>query len=157
MDKKVQTRGTQKLAPAHSRIDVDLCRYLPELLGCGVDICSRCKITLDLLAPGGHPGLFDLSVRFFPIVTEELYQDPEYDSRKTLSVCFPGMAQLPIGDIYDRVGYHIEEIHPHTKTAFRYPLYGDWWEFRALKLPLLLAYLPEQDNSTRILRYLLAS
>ena len=143
MDKKVKTRSAQELAPAHSRLVVDRSGYPPDIPGGGLDLCSCRNFSLGLLAARYYTGLSNIPVWFFQIGSQEKPSDKRSSRGKTLPVCFPGMAQLPAGYIYDRVMDHAEDSHSNPKTPSGNPIYRDWWGFRIVQFLLLLADLPE--------------
>ena len=143
MVNKTQTRITQEWATAHSRLVVDRSGYPPDT-PCGeLDLCTCRNFSLGLLAARYFTGLSNIPVWFFQIGSQEKPSDKQSSRGKTLPVCFPGMAQLPTGYIYDRVRDHSEESHSNPKTPPGNPLFWDWRRFGIVQLLLLLANFPE--------------
>ena len=92
MDKKTQTWITEELVVVDCWVNVDRCRYLPDLSGLGVDFQFECKHSLDLLAPGPVSCWVDLLFWVLQAGRKEQPQDSKSIYRETLSICFPGMA-----------------------------------------------------------------
>ncbi len=126
MDKKFKTRSAQELAPAHSRLVVDRSRYPPDIPGGGLDLSTCRNFSLGLLVARYYTGLSNIPVWFFQVGSQKKPSDKQSSRRETLPVCFPGVAQLSVGYIYDRVRDHSAEFHSDPKTSPGNPLYRHW-------------------------------
>jgi len=148
MDKKVKTRRSQELAPSHCRLVVDRSGYPSDIPGDELDLCTRCNFSLGLLAARYYTGLSNIPVWFFQIGSQEKPSDKQSSRGKTLPLCFPGMAQLPAGYIYDRVRDRSEESHSNPKTPPGNPIYRDWRWFGNFKPDLLSSNLSQFQRTT---------
>jgi len=114
MAKEIQTWRTEKLASAHCRAVVDRCGNFLNITGTRLGLHAYRKGSLDLLASRYWPGLPYLPVWIFKIGQKKQPQDHFPNRKKTLLICLPGMAQLPVDIIHDRLGDNSQKVHTHT-------------------------------------------